>query len=77
MADEKVKFLMRISPDADRRVKTAIPLANCRSQNEFVEKSRSASPDPPACHTITPSETGKILSASEQILLPQAAGLVF
>ena len=38
MADEKVKFLMRIDPATDRKVKTAIPLANCRSQNEFVEK---------------------------------------
>ena len=38
MADEKVKFLMRIDPDTDRKVKNAIPLANCRSQNEFVEK---------------------------------------
>ena len=38
MADDKVKFLMRIDPDTDRKVKTAIPLANCRSQNEFVEK---------------------------------------
>ena len=26
--------LMRIDPDTDRKVKTAIPLANCRSQNE-------------------------------------------
>ena len=34
MADDKVKFLMRIDPDTDRKVKTAIPLANCRSQNE-------------------------------------------
>ena len=38
MADEKVKFLMSIDPDTDRKIKTAIPLANCRSQNEFVEK---------------------------------------
>ncbi len=38
MADEKVKFLMRIDPDTDRKIKIAIPLANCRSQNEFVEK---------------------------------------
>ena len=38
MTDEKVKFLMRIDPATDRKVKTAIPLANCRSQNEFVEK---------------------------------------
>ena len=38
MTDEKVKFLMRIDPATDRKVKSAIPLANCRSQNEFVEK---------------------------------------
>ena len=38
MADEKVKFLMRIDPDTDQKIKNAIPLANCRSQNEFVEK---------------------------------------
>lgn len=29
---------MRIDPATDRKIKTAIPLANCRSQNEFVEK---------------------------------------
>ena len=28
---------MRISPETDRKIKTAMPLANCRSQNEFVE----------------------------------------
>lgn len=38
MAEEKVRFQMRIDPDTDRKIKAAIPLANCRSQNEFVEK---------------------------------------
>ena len=38
MTDDRVKFLMRIDPDTDRKVKTAMPLSNCRSQNEFVEK---------------------------------------
>ena len=38
MAEEKVRFQMRIDPDTDRKIKTAMPLANCRSQNEFVEK---------------------------------------
>ena len=38
MKDEKIKFLMRIDPDTDRKIKSTIPLANCRSQNEFVEK---------------------------------------
>ena len=38
MKDEKIKFLMRIDPDTDRKIKSTRPLANCRSQNEFVEK---------------------------------------
>ena len=38
MPDEKIKFLMRIDPDTDRKIKAAMPMANCRSQNEFVEK---------------------------------------
>lgn len=37
MTSEKVKFQMRISPDTGRKIKTAMPLANVRSQNEFVE----------------------------------------
>ena len=38
MAEEKVRFQMRIAPDTDRKIKAAMPLANCRSQNEFVEQ---------------------------------------
>ena len=38
MPDEKIKFLMRIDPATDRKIKAAMPMANCRSQNEFVEK---------------------------------------
>jgi len=38
MTEEKVRFQMRITPDTDRKIKAAMPLANCRSQNEFVEK---------------------------------------
>ena len=38
MAEEKVRFQMRIDPDTDRKVKAAIPLSNSRSQNEFVQK---------------------------------------
>ena len=37
MTEEKVKFLMRIDPDTDRKIKAAMPRANCRSQNEFME----------------------------------------
>lgn len=38
MTEEKVKFLMRIDPDTDKKIKAAMPNANCRSQNEFVEQ---------------------------------------
>ena len=38
MTEEKVKFMMRIDPDTDRKIKAAMPNSNCRSQNEFVEK---------------------------------------
>lgn len=37
MTEEKVKFQMRMSPDTDRKIKAAMPQANCRSQNEFME----------------------------------------
>ena len=38
MTEEKVKFQMRIDPDTDRKIKAAMPRANSRSQNEFMEK---------------------------------------
>lgn len=37
MTEEKVKFQVRMSPDTDRKIKVAMPRANCRSQNEFME----------------------------------------
>ena len=36
--EEKVRFQMRISPETDQRIKAAMLLANCQSQNEFVEQ---------------------------------------
>jgi len=36
--EEKIRFQMRISPETDQRIKAAMPLANCQSQNEFVEQ---------------------------------------
>ena len=38
MAEEKIRFQLRLSPEVDQKVKAAMPLANVRSQNEFVEK---------------------------------------
>ncbi len=37
MTEGKIKFQMRIDPDTDRKIKAAMPRANCRSQNEFME----------------------------------------
>lgn len=37
MTEERVKFQMRISQDTDRKIKVAMPISDCRSQNEFVE----------------------------------------
>ena len=37
MAEERIRFQMRISPDTDRMIRAAMPLAHCRSKNEFVE----------------------------------------
>ena len=36
--EEKIRFQMRISPETDQKVKAVPPLANCQSQNEFVEQ---------------------------------------
>ena len=38
MAEEKVRFQMRISTETDAKIKAAMALENCQSQNEFVEK---------------------------------------
>ena len=38
MSEEKIRFQIRISPDTDQRIKAAMQVANCRSQNEFVEE---------------------------------------
>lgn len=35
---EKIRFQMRISPDTDTKIKKAMEVDNCQSQNEFVEK---------------------------------------
>ena len=38
MAEEKTRIHTRISPDTKRKMETAMPNANCQSQNEFVEE---------------------------------------
>ncbi len=38
MAEEKIRFQLRLSPEVNEKVKAAMPLAHARSQNEFVEQ---------------------------------------
>ena len=56
MAEGKVRFQMRISQDTDRRIKAAIPLTNCQSQNEFVETALRF-----YCDHLSLKETGDFL----------------
>ena len=36
--ENRVRFQIRIPKETDQRIKAAMPIANCQSQNEFVEK---------------------------------------
>lgn len=38
MPEEKTRIHTRITSDTERKIAAAMPLANCQSQNEFVEK---------------------------------------
>ena len=38
MSEEKTRIHTRINADTERKIVAAMPLANCQSQNEFVEK---------------------------------------
>lgn len=38
MSEEKTRIHTRITADTERKIAAAMPLANCQSQNEFVEK---------------------------------------
>ena len=38
MPEEKVRFQARVSPETERKMELAMPNANCKSRNEFVER---------------------------------------
>ena len=38
MTEEKTRIHTRISPETERKMEAAMPNANCRSRNEFVEE---------------------------------------
>lgn len=37
MAENRVRFPLRMSQDTDRLIKELMPIANCQSENEFIE----------------------------------------
>lgn len=37
MSEEKTRIHTRITPETERKIVAAMPLSNCRAQNEFVE----------------------------------------
>ena len=38
MAEERTRIHTRITPETERKIAVAMPLSNCQTQNEFVEK---------------------------------------
>ena len=38
MPEGKTRIHTRITPETERKIEAAMPIANCQSQNEFVEK---------------------------------------
>ena len=38
MAEERTRIHTRITPETERKIAAAMPLSNCQTQNEFVEK---------------------------------------
>ena len=38
MAEERSRIHTRITPETERKIAAAMPLSNCQTQNEFVEK---------------------------------------
>lgn len=80
MAEEKVRFQMRIDPDTDRKVKASIPLSNSRSQNEFVEKALRFYCDylnARDCTTVLPPVYLSALKATIQMTEDRISRLLF
>lgn len=80
MAEEKVRFQIRIDPDTDRKVKAAIPLSNSRSQNEFVEKALRFYCDYLSardCTTVLPPVYLSALKATIQMTEDRISRLLF
>ena len=70
MPEEKTRIHTRIISDTERKIAAAMPLANCQSQNEFVEKALQFYCDyltAGDCTTILPPVYLSTLKATIQI----------
>ena len=66
MTEEKTRIHTRISPETEQKIAAAMPLSNCRSQNEFVEKALQFYCDQFYCEHLTAQDT---FSALPPVLL--------
>ena len=69
MTEEKTRIHTRISPETEQKITAAMPLSNCRSQNEFVEKALQF-----YCEHLTAQDT---FSALPPVLLSAICRLLF
>ena len=80
MSEEKTRIHTRISPDTERKIEAAMPLANCRSQNEFVENALRFYCDyliSGDCTTVLPPIYLSALKATVQMTEDRLSRLLF
>ena len=80
MSEEKTRIHTRITPDTERKIEAAMPLANCRSQNEFVENALRFYCDyliSGDCTTVLPPIYLSALKATVQMTEDRLSRLLF
>ena len=80
MSEEKTCIHTRITPDTERKIEAAMPLANCRSKNEFVENALRFYCDyliSGDCTTVLPPIYLSALKATVQITEDRFSRLLF
>ena len=69
MAEERTRIHTRITPETERKIAAAMPLSNCQTQNEFVEKALQFYCDyvaSPECFSVLPPMLGAAIRATVQ-----------
>ena len=80
MSEEKTCIHTRITPDTERKIEAAMPLANCRSKNEFVENALRFYCDyliSGDCTTVLPPVYLSALKATVQMTENRLSRLLF